>query len=102
MTLYSNNSSNNSNNNNNNPYNVGILALECYSPRTFIAQAELEEHMGVPAGKFVAGLGQEGMAVTGDVEDINSICLTVVQRLLETYVRVYCIVYCDLCVLSIS
>ena len=62
---------------------VGILALEVYTPRTFIAQSELEEHMGVPAGKFTLGLGQQGLAVTGDAEDINSLCLTAVQSLLE-------------------
>ena len=62
---------------------VGILALEVYTPRTFVAQTDLEAHMGVPAGKYTIGLGQEGLAVTGDVEDINSICLTAVQSLLE-------------------
>jgi len=39
--------------------------------------------MGVAAGKFTVGLGQDGLAVTGDAEDINSICLTAVQSLLE-------------------
>jgi hydroxymethylglutaryl-CoA synthase len=63
---------------------VGILALQVYTPRTYICQRELEQHMGAPAGKYTIGLGQEGLAVTGDVEDINSICLTVVQSLLET------------------
>lgn len=69
----------------NNPLNIGILALEAYTPRTYVAQAELEAHMGVPPGKFTIGLGQEGLALTGDAEDINSICLTVVHSLLEKY-----------------
>lgn len=68
------------------PY-VGILALEVYTPRTYLRQSDLETHMGVPSGKFTIGLGQEGLAVTGDVEDINSIALTVVHSLLDKYVR---------------
>jgi hydroxymethylglutaryl-CoA synthase len=62
---------------------IGILALEVYSPRTYVQQSELESHTGVSAGKYTIGLGQEGLALTGDAEDINSICLTVVQALLE-------------------
>jgi len=57
--------------------------MEVYTPRTYCRQADLEQHMGVAAGKFVIGLGQEGIAVTGDAEDINSICLTAVHSLLE-------------------
>jgi hypothetical protein len=84
----------------NNPLNIGILGLEVYTPRTFIQQKELETHMQVPAGKFTIGLGQEGLAVTGDVEDINSICLTVVHQLLEKYVC--CIYMCVLLCLLLS
>jgi hydroxymethylglutaryl-CoA synthase len=62
---------------------IGILALEVYTPRTYVKQSELETHTGVPAGKYTIGLGQEGLALTGDAEDIHSICLTVVQSLLE-------------------
>jgi hydroxymethylglutaryl-CoA synthase len=62
---------------------VGILALEVYTPRTFVQQSALEEHTGVAAGKYTIGLGQEGLAVTGDAEDVNSLCLTVVHALLE-------------------
>lgn len=63
--------------------NVGILAMEVYTPKTFVQQTKLEEHMGVSAGKYTLGLGQDGLGITGDVEDVNSICLTVVQSLLE-------------------
>jgi hydroxymethylglutaryl-CoA synthase len=64
--------------------NVGILAMEIYIPSTYIKQRALEEHLGVSSGKFTIGLGQEGLAViSGDAEDINSICLTVVHSLLE-------------------
>lgn len=65
--------------------NVGILALEVYTPSTYISQAKLEEHTGVPAGKYTLGLGQEGLSVCGDAEDVNSLALTVVHSLLEKY-----------------
>jgi hydroxymethylglutaryl-CoA synthase len=63
--------------------NVGILAIEVYTPCSYVKQSALEEHTGVPAGKYTIGLGQDGLAVTGDAEDINSICLTAVSGLLE-------------------
>lgn len=65
---------------------VGILAMEVYTPRQYIAQSALEEHCGVSAGKFTLGLGQTALGVTGDAEDVNSLCLTVVHGLLEKYV----------------
>jgi type II secretory pathway pseudopilin PulG len=63
--------------------NVGILAMEVYTPSTFVSQAALEEHAGIPAGKYTVGLGQEGLSLTGDAEDVNSLCLSVVHALLE-------------------
>ena len=63
--------------------NVGILGIEVYTPSTYIRQEELEEHSGVSKGKYTLGLGQEGLAICGDAEDINSIALTVVHSLLE-------------------
>ena len=68
-----------------NEKHVGILAMQVYTPSTYISQAQLEEHCGVPAGKFTIGLGQHGLAICGDNEDINSLALTVVHSLLETY-----------------
>jgi hydroxymethylglutaryl-CoA synthase len=65
---------------------VGILALEVYTPRTFVRQADLETHAGVAPGKYTIGLGQQGVAVTGDAEDVNSLALTAVHNLLEKYV----------------
>jgi len=66
--------------------NVGILAIEVYTPSTFVLQEKLESYYGVDAGKYTLGLGQEGLAVCGDCEDVNSLALTVVQNLLEKYV----------------
>eukprot|EP00559_Dactyliosolen_fragilissimus_P005250 CAMPEP_0184860242 /NCGR_PEP_ID=MMETSP0580-20130426/5171_1 /TAXON_ID=1118495 /ORGANISM="Dactyliosolen fragilissimus" /LENGTH=1093 /DNA_ID=CAMNT_0027357279 /DNA_START=16 /DNA_END=3297 /DNA_ORIENTATION=+ len=65
--------------------NVGILAIEVYTPSTFVSQERLEEHSGVAKGKYTIGLGQEGLAICGDCEDINSLALTVVHSLLEKY-----------------
>jgi TRAP-type C4-dicarboxylate transport system substrate-binding protein len=63
--------------------NVGILAMEVYTPSTYISQADLEEHSGVSKGKYTLGLGQEGLGFCGDAEDVNSLALTVVHALLE-------------------
>ncbi|TYZ58071.1 hypothetical protein PybrP1_010723 [[Pythium] brassicae (nom. inval.)] len=67
------------------PQNVGVLAMEVYFPRYFVAQSDLERYDGVPAGKYTLGLGQDAMAFTGDREDVNSIALTCVAALLEKY-----------------
>lgn len=64
---------------------MGILALEAYFPSTYVDQGELEAANAVSSGKYTIGLGQDAMAFTGDHEDINSICLTAVQSLLEKY-----------------
>ena len=43
--------------------NVGILAIEVYTPSTFVTQEKLEEYSGVSKGKYTIGLGQEGIAI---------------------------------------
>ncbi|XP_026074969.1 hydroxymethylglutaryl-CoA synthase, cytoplasmic-like isoform X2 [Carassius auratus] len=65
------------------PKDVGIIALEVYFPSQYVEQAELEEFDGVSAGKYTVGLGQARMGFCSDREDISSLCLTVVQRLME-------------------
>jgi len=65
--------------------NVGILAMEVYTPRTYVSQSALEMHSGASPGRFTLGLGQDGLAVTGDAEDVNSMALTVTHALLEKY-----------------
>lgn len=67
------------------PENVGIIAIELTFPSQFVDQSELEKHDGVSAGKYTIGLGQERMGFCSDREDINSLCLTVVKRLMENY-----------------
>jgi hypothetical protein len=60
--------------------NVGILAMETYVPSRFVSMTALEKADGIAAGKYTIGLGQSRMAFVDDREDINSICLTAVQR----------------------
>jgi hydroxymethylglutaryl-CoA synthase len=67
------------------PANVGILAAEYYIPSRYVAQGALESADGVSAGKYTVGLGQSGMAFVDDREDINSVALTALARLLEGY-----------------
>jgi hydroxymethylglutaryl-CoA synthase len=63
--------------------NVGILAVEIYFPSQFVDQTDLEEFDGVSKGKYTIGLGQLKMGFCDDREDIHSVCLTVVQKLME-------------------
>ncbi|XP_064595779.1 hydroxymethylglutaryl-CoA synthase 1-like [Liolophura sinensis] len=65
------------------PENVGIIAVEVYFPSQYVDQTELEKFDGVSAGKYTIGLGQSKMGFCSDREDINSLALTVVQRLVE-------------------
>lgn len=65
------------------PKDVGIIALELYLPSQFVDQTELEREDGVAPGKYTVGLGQDRMGFCSDREDINSLCLTAVQKLME-------------------
>ncbi|ESP05401.1 hypothetical protein LOTGIDRAFT_102908 [Lottia gigantea] len=65
------------------PTDVGIIAVEVYFPSQYVDQTELEQFDGVSAGKYTIGLGQSKMGFCSDREDINTLCLTVVQKLIE-------------------
>jgi len=65
------------------PEGVGIQAIDIYFPQRYVDQAELEIHDGVSTGKYTIGLGQTKMGFCSDREDVNSLCLTVVSRLLR-------------------
>merc|ERR1712127_114634 len=65
--------------------NVGILAMETYFPAQYIEQNKLEKFDQVSEGKYTIGLGQQRMSFCLDNEDINSICLTVLNNLFENY-----------------
>lgn len=65
------------------PSNVGIINMEIYFPSQYVDQTELEAFDGVSAGKYTVGLGQTRMGFCSDREDINSLCLTAVDRLVK-------------------
>ncbi|ENN70229.1 hydroxymethylglutaryl-CoA synthase 1 [Dendroctonus ponderosae] len=67
------------------PEDVGIIAMEIIFPAQYVDQTELEQYDGVSAGKYTVGLGQKKMGFCNDREDINSLCLTVVDNLLTRY-----------------
>nr|QYV43155.1 HMGS [Colaphellus bowringi] len=67
------------------PENVGILALELIFPSQYVDQTELEAYDAVSAGKYTIGLGQQKMGFCSDREDINSLCLTVVKKLMDRH-----------------
>jgi len=62
---------------------AGVHSVEVHFPQTYVSQAALERDNGVPAGKFTIGLGQTNMAFVSECEDVCSLALTVVSRLLE-------------------
>ncbi|KJK67333.1 Hydroxymethylglutaryl-coenzyme A synthase C terminal [Aspergillus parasiticus SU-1] len=51
------------------PQNIGIKAIEIYFPSRYVPQSELEKFLGVSAGKFTIGLGQQKMSFCDDRED---------------------------------
>ncbi|KAE8376922.1 hydroxymethylglutaryl-coenzyme A synthase C terminal-domain-containing protein [Aspergillus bertholletiae] len=67
------------------PQNIGIKAIEIYFPSRYVPQPELETFLGVSAGKFTIGLGQQKMSFCDDREDIYSLALTTVSSLLRKY-----------------
>ncbi|KAG7397428.1 hypothetical protein PHYBOEH_000782 [Phytophthora boehmeriae] len=67
------------------PENVGILAMEVHFPSDYVDQSEMERFDGVSSGKYTVGLGQLGMAIPGDREDVNALALTAVSKLLSKF-----------------
>ena len=66
------------------PANVGILAIEAYFPRNYVDQRSLEKADDCE-GKYTVGLGQEALSYFDDREDIASVLLSALVRLLEGY-----------------
>lgn len=61
---------------------IGILAVEIYFPKSYIAQTTIETKYECP-GKYTKGLGQLSMAICDEAEDVISIALTVTKQLVE-------------------
>ena len=66
------------------PTNVGILAVEMYTPSRFVSQEDMETADNC-SGKYTVGLGQLKMAFVDDREDVASVFLTAVHNLLDKY-----------------
>lgn len=62
---------------------VGIISIASYFPKTYVSQEDLEKFDQVDSGKYTIGLMQENMGFCTDLEDINSIALTVTKRLID-------------------
>lgn len=62
---------------------VGIVAIESYFPKSFVSQDNLETYLKVSPGKFEKGLGQLKMAFVDDREDVYSMSMTVLSRLID-------------------
>ena len=63
----------------------GVVGLELYMPSQYVSQERLEAYNGVAAGKYTQGLGQTAMAFVDTDEDVQSMALTVTERLLDRY-----------------
>ena len=61
---------------------AGLHALEVYVPRHAVSAAELETAHGVP-GKYTVGLRMAEWAACDEDEDVVSMALTAVRRLVE-------------------
>ena len=66
------------------PKDVGVLAIEMYTPKRYVSQSDMEVKDNCK-GKYTVGLGQLNMAFVDDREDITSIFLTAVTGLLRKY-----------------
>lgn len=61
----------------------GILSAELYIPKLFISQSDFEKSKNISKGKITIGLSQTEMSFISPLEDVNSISLTVLRRLLS-------------------
>ena len=64
--------------------NVGIIDIECYFPKLYVCQKELEIYNNVPKGKYTKGLMQNNMAVPSCYEDIVSMSMNALSLLMES------------------
>ena len=64
------------------PQTLGIIDIQIYFPRYYISQKDLENYDKIPSGKYTIGLGQTNISFPDDTEDINSISLTILDKLI--------------------
>nr|VFK79808.1 MAG: hydroxymethylglutaryl-CoA synthase [Candidatus Kentron sp. SD] len=66
------------------PRNVGIHAMELYFPNCTVSQSDMERFHGVE-GKYTTALLQEAITFCGDEEDVVSMAITAVLRLMARH-----------------
>ena len=59
--------------------------MDVYYPAQYVCQTKLEAFDAVSPGKYTIGLGQAKMSFALDNEDINSMCLTVLNNLMDKW-----------------
>ena len=64
------------------PQTLGIIDIQIYFPRYYLSQRDLEKYDKIPSGKYTIGLGQTNLSFPDDTEDINSISLTILDKLI--------------------
>lgn len=67
------------------PEDVGIKAIEFVFPMEYVDQIDLAEFDKVDPKKYTEGLGQKQMGFCSDLEDINSLCLTALNKLMDKH-----------------
>ena len=65
--------------------NAGIVAIESHIPNFYVDQTDLEQYDGVTSGKYVKGLEQTKMGFINNREDIISMSLTSLGKLIKNY-----------------
>jgi hydroxymethylglutaryl-CoA synthase len=66
---------------------IGIDSIAVSVPRGYVELSELAEARGVPAGKYVSGLGVTRMAIAGADEDPVTLAANAARRALATSAR---------------
>lgn len=59
--------------------------MDMYFPRQYVKQSDLELFDGVSAGKYTIGLGQQCLSFVNDREDVYSIALSALSRLMGNF-----------------
>ncbi|XP_036355245.1 hydroxymethylglutaryl-CoA synthase, cytoplasmic-like [Octopus sinensis] len=64
--------------------NLGIVSMSAYVPKLYVGQDDLERLDGVSTGRYTIGIGQSQMAFCSDREDVVSLAMNAVDKLMRT------------------
>lgn len=65
--------------------NVGICGMEIQLPSLYVSQEDIEDAFSIPKGKVTIGLGCQEMSICLPSEDVVSLSLSAVHKLMEKY-----------------